>query len=295
MPKFVYDVPKNSTGTTLIAFPSLNEAAILHQSLHAYPEPKATLATTFTLEETPTSLDIADRLAMLKSQDQATPAKEFDAAIPAMNEVPHQQHYHTRQSERLSLSTHGSISSRTSFSLSSSSSKRSSNHGSYRRRKATEPYPLPPNVNTLAQGCGGVYTNQNTAKVKGREIWTQWFCHRSSDQLDYPPNPPAGLQLDNNVLFVHINTDLEASIRAQMGKKDTAMPPALLRCLTIWIWKEHFNAWWIIDFGDSEMFDDGSLLALSLGGKSGIEPRWILCESMSKKGFKKGVMKRRLI
>ncbi|KAJ3738449.1 hypothetical protein EV360DRAFT_76899 [Lentinula raphanica] len=235
MLKFVYDVPKNSTGTTLIAFPSLNEAS-------------GTL---------------------------------------------HQPRYHTRQSERLSLSTHGSISSGTSFLPSSSSS--SSNNGRYCRRRVVEPYPLPPIVNAHSQEYGGVYANQNSAKVKYRKIWTQWFCHRTSEQLDYPPNPPADLQLINNVLFVHVNTDLEASIRAQMDNQDSTVPPALLRCLTIWIWKEQFNAWRIIDFGDTEMFDDGSLLALSLGGKSGIEPRWVLCETLAKKGFKKGTLKKRLI
>ncbi|KAJ3756766.1 hypothetical protein EV360DRAFT_71712 [Lentinula raphanica] len=296
MPKFVYDVPKNPTGTTLIAFPSLNEADILHQSLYTSSEPKAALSTTSSLEDRPVvKLEIADRMAMVESQAEVARAKAFDTSSPIMKAAPHQPHYHTRQSERLSLSTHGSISSSTSFLLSSSSSKHSSNHGRYRRRRVVGPYPLPPDVNTQSQERGGVYSNQYSAKVKGREIWTQWFSHRSSEQLDYPPNPPADLQLVNNVLFVHIHTDLEASIRVQMNNKQPTMPPALLRCLTIWIWKEEFDAWRIIDFGDSELFDDGSVLVLSLGGKSKIEPRWILCDTLAKKGFKKGALKKRLI
>jgi hypothetical protein len=85
-------------------------------------------------------------------------------------------------------------------------------------------------------------------------------------------------------LFVLININIEADIRAQRRPEVVGLPPALAQCLTIWIWKDRLKNWEFIQYGNTHLID-GKELALSLGGTSGFEPRWVLYQSLKKKGY----------
>ncbi|KAF9053984.1 hypothetical protein BDP27DRAFT_1373345 [Rhodocollybia butyracea] len=87
-----------------------------------------------------------------------------------------------------------------------------------------------------------------------------------------PPDRPS--HIENNTLFVLVNPDIEADIRARR-------PPEL----------ESLQEWQIIEYGDVQIIN-GERMALSLDGTSGLEPRWILDQSLKKKGYKRAPGKR---
>ncbi|KAF9062886.1 hypothetical protein BDP27DRAFT_1368510 [Rhodocollybia butyracea] len=112
-----------------------------------------------------------------------------------------------------------------------------------------------------------------SSKVTGKDIWTEWFMHHSTKYLRTPPpNCPGHLQ--NHTLFVLVNPDIEADIRARRPPEVVGLPPKLLQCLTVWVWKDSLQGWQTIQYGDVEIIN-GEQMALSLGGISGIEPCWI--------------------
>lgn len=113
--------------------------------------------------------------------------------------------------------------------------------------------------------------------------------YRSTEPLDTPP-PGRPNHVENNTLFVLANPDAEETIRARRLPEYASGPPRLSECLTVWIWKESLQKWQIIRYGDVQVIN-GERLALSFGGTSELEPRWILYRSLMKKGYKRSPRK----
>ncbi|KAF9062089.1 hypothetical protein BDP27DRAFT_1428293 [Rhodocollybia butyracea] len=136
---------------------------------------------------------------------------------------------------------------------------------------------------TPQESIDSAYTHFNSCKVAGKDIWTEWFTHHSTEYLQTPPpNRPGHIQ--NRTLFVLVNPDIEADIRARRPPEVVGLPPKLTQCLTVWIWKDSLQEWRTIQYGDAEIIN-GEWMALSLGGISGIEPRWIIFASYLKEDF----------
>ncbi|KAE9383169.1 hypothetical protein BT96DRAFT_1009571 [Gymnopus androsaceus JB14] len=109
------------------------------------------------------------------------------------------------------------------------------------------------------------------------------YVDTNTQHLHCPPPLPPNDNPEDNTLFVLVNTDIEADIRARCPPEVACGMPPLLQCLTIWIWKDSVREWQSIQYGDVQLIQ-GEELALDLGGKSGIEPRWVLYGSLAKKG-----------
>lgn len=159
------------------------------------------------------------------------------------------------------------------------------------RKSTTRPTPYPRQATTvITHTQDSPYANYGRAKVSRRPVWAQWFIHRSTQHLHYPPPLPPADCPEDNTLFVLVNTDIETDIRLRRPPEVVGMPPKLWQCLTVWIWKANLREWQSIQYGDVQLIE-GEELALDLGGKSGIEPCWVLYKSLTKKGYKKSNMK----
>ncbi|KAF9066540.1 hypothetical protein BDP27DRAFT_1365595 [Rhodocollybia butyracea] len=113
----------------------------------------------------------------------------------------------------------------------------------------------PPSVNPA-------YAEYGCRKVSRQPVWTEWFTHRSTKHWDTPPPDRPG-HIGNNTLSPEV----------------VGLPPKLSQCITVWIWKEGLQEWQIIEYGDVQIIN-------------GLEPRWILHQSMKKKGYKRAPRKR---
>ncbi|KAJ3979817.1 hypothetical protein F5890DRAFT_1558304 [Lentinula detonsa] len=289
MPAFKYDVPMNPVGTTIIAFPSLVSEFqfenILKLPLRASPKPIPA-----EMERHRPVLPPYNPAGDLTEPDSPAfqPHKGKEKARQSLLEQDSTSSIHsttvntrTRLRPRKTKSVHSDSADSSSGSIVVRRTYRTSQH------KLTAPYPCPATTTAMQNSA---YANFGYHKVARKPIWARWFLHRNTQHLQYPPPIPPGHRYpEDNTLFVLVNIDIEADIRASRQPEVVGMPPKLSKCLTIWIWKQSLRDWQSISYGDLQLID-GEELALALGGPTRIEPRWVLYESLTKRGFKKPPM-----
>ncbi|KAF9059178.1 hypothetical protein BDP27DRAFT_1431731 [Rhodocollybia butyracea] len=299
MPKFNYLIPINPAGTTIIVFPSLYElgqANILRKSLYRSPEP--ILPSDPYLNDTivPTQGGSQDVAVSSASEDNRSTSNDdsldVDSAIVdgraralvtadqqtldfSYPQVPRPRRYQVWHNLCDNYSLISVLRYTKKQRPKASSVHKSSGvirHAKKQRSKASSPSPCLASslATTIVSEANEAFATYGCHKVRGKAIWAQWYMYRSREDMLYPPQHPKDLELQDNTLFVHIN----------VAREEQEGPSSLPGYVIVWIWKS--IQWQSIQYGDVEKFDNGDCLALSLGGKSGLEPHWILSTSLIK-------------
>ncbi|KAF9063374.1 hypothetical protein BDP27DRAFT_1426978 [Rhodocollybia butyracea] len=259
---FTYDVPLNAVGTTVIVFPSLVSEQEFQDILR---HPLPSLQQTFS----PTLESWVPILSEVKCADINSYGSELSGAFTG----------HCEDALPIFDKDQGKAldSSRELFAI-------------VRAAKLTEIDRHSPSPSSPVISVNPAYDHYGCRKVSRQLIWTEWFMHRSAKHWGTPP-PDCPSHIENNTLFVLVNPDIEADIQTRRPPEVVSLPPKLSQCITVWIWKESLQEWQIIEYGDVQIIN-GERMALSLDGTSGLEPHWILDQSLKKKGYKRAPGKR---